>query len=256
MAKGACDVKLQVPRETYLRIAAVLLAIVIWFVAGADMNKTKADIAERFITTGLEVEGAPPECIVETRPRDVEVRVRGPKYLVEPLDGGRVKALVSVAGRGEGEYAARVHASAPEGVQVIEVIPASVGVKMDAIVSEEFPVRAGIIGYPGEMCVPLEPELSPRFVTIIGPKSQVESVAEVVAQIDVSGITSAISRNVKANPIDAGGNLVADLNTQPQTVRVFVPVGKIPTAPPDDEETDEAPEEQDEDANRLGPLLE
>jgi YbbR domain-containing protein len=254
LVKGACDVKLHVPREIYLKIAAVLLAVVVWFVAGAEINKTQTDTVERFITAGVDVVGAPSEFTVETRPRDVEVRVRGPKYLVEPLDGGRVRASVSVAGRGEGEYAARVQVSAPEGVQVVEIIPASVGVKMDAIVSADFPVRVGIIGYPGEGSVPLEPELSPRFVTVIGPRSQVESIEEVLAQIDVSGITSAISRSVKVNPQDAGGNLVLDLNIQPQTIRVFVPISKMSTAPLDAEESHEGLQESAEQGGGLGPL--
>jgi len=247
-------VKLHVPQELYLKIAAVFLAVVVWFVAGADINKSQTDTVERFITAGVEVVGAPSEFTVETRPREVEVRVRGQKHLVEPLDGGKVRASVSVAGRGEGEYAARVQVSAPEGIQVVEIIPESIGVKMDAIVSEDFPVRVAIIGYPGEESVPLEPEWSPRFVTVIGPRSQVESIEEVLAQIDVSGITSAISRNVKVNPQDAGGNIVADLNIQPQTVSVFVPIGKIPKALPDAKESYKAQQESVENGDGLGQL--
>ena len=253
MVKGACNVRLHVPREIYLKVAAVLLAVVVWFVAGAEISKTQVDTVERFVTTGVEVDGAPTEFTVETRPRDVEVRVRGAKYLVEPLDGSKVRAYVSVAGRGEGEYAARVQVSAPEGIQVVEIIPASIGVKMDAIVSEDFQVRPGIIGYPAENNVPLEPELWPRFVTVIGPRSQVESIEEVVAHVDVSGITSAISKSVKVNPLDAVGNLVADLSIQPQTIRMFVPIRKIPAIPLSEEGSDEgqapiAPGEE------LGPL--
>lgn len=231
MAKGACTMRLYVPREIYLKVVSILLAIVIWFVAGAEINKTQVDIVERFITTNLEVDGAPSEFTVETRPTDVEIRVRGAKYLLEPLHGLRVRAYVSVAERGEGEYMARVQVSAPEGIQVVETVPGSVGVKMDAIISQDFPVRSGIIGYPGEACIPLEPEPWPRFVTIIGPRSQVESIEEVVAYIDISGITSAISKSVKVNPLDSTGNAVASLNIQPQNVRVFVPVRKMPTIP-------------------------
>lgn len=248
--------KFSVPREIYLKIAAVLLAVVVWFVAGADINKNQVDNAERFITAGVEVTGAPSEFAVDTRPRDVEVRVRGPKYLVEPLDGSKVRAEVSVAGRGEGEYAARVQVSAPEGVQVVETIPASVGVKVDAIVSEDFPVHVGIIGYPGEMSYPLQPELSPGLVTVIGPRSQVEQIEEVLAQIDVSGITSAISRSVKVNPIDSGGNLIADLSVHPQTVRVFVPISKIPIIPLREDESGDESTESDEQGDGLAPLPE
>ena len=245
--------KVHVPRELYLKVAAVLLAVVVWFVAGAEISKTQVDTVERFVTTGVEVDGAPPEFTVETRPRDVEVRVRGPKYLVEPLDGSKVKAYVSVAGRGEGEYAARVQVSAPEGVQVVEIIPASIGVKMDAIVSEDFQVRPGIIGYPAENNVPLEPELWPRFVTVIGPRSQVESIEEVVAHIDVSGVTSAISKSVKVNPLDAAGNIVADLSIQPQTIRMFVPIRKMLIIPLGEEGSDEV-QEPIAPGDELGPL--
>jgi YbbR domain-containing protein len=249
-------VTFRVPREIYLKIAAVLLAIVIWFVAGAEINKNQVDTAERFVTAGVDVSGAPSDFAVETRPRDVEVRVRGPKYLVEPLDGSKVQAFVSVAGRGEGEYAARVQVSAPEGVQVVEIIPASVGVKMDAIVSVDFPVQVGIIGYPGDSKVPFQPEASPGLVTVIGPRSQVELIDTVVAYIDVSGITSAISRSVKVSPVDTGGNLVQDLSAHPQTVRVFVPISEIPTTQSDEEIADEASTESIEQVDKVAPLPE
>ncbi|NLA06280.1 MAG: hypothetical protein GX872_01455, partial [Firmicutes bacterium] len=46
--------KLHVPQELYLKIAAVFLAVVVWFVAGADINKSQTDTVERFITAGVE----------------------------------------------------------------------------------------------------------------------------------------------------------------------------------------------------------
>ncbi|NLS44953.1 MAG: hypothetical protein GX969_04365 [Firmicutes bacterium] len=223
--------KIGVSRELYLKIAAVLLAIVIWFVAGADISKTQGDNIERFIITDVNVEGASPEFTVDTRPRQVEVRVRGPKYLVETLDGSKVQAYLSVSDRGEGEYAGRVEVLPPEGIQVIEVIPASVGVRVDTVVTEDFPVQIAITGYPAEATFPQEPELSPKFITVIGQKSQVEKISEVLARIDISGATSSISRNVKVSPIDAGGSVITDLNIQPQIVRVFVPIRKLPADP-------------------------
>ncbi|HAV20872.1 MAG TPA: hypothetical protein DCX02_03115 [Firmicutes bacterium] len=246
--------KMRVPRELYLKIVAVLLAIVIWFVAGAEISRTQVDTVERFITTNVEVDGLPPDFTVETRPRDVEVRLRGAKYLVEPLDGSKVRAYVSVDGRGEGEYAVRVQVTAPEGIQVLDVTPSSIGVKVDAIVSEDFQVRPGIVGYPGKSNILLEPELWPSSVTIIGPRSQVESIREVVAHIDVSGVTSAISKSVKVIPLDAAGNLVSDLSIQPQTIRMFVPVRKMPVLPFDGEELDGGQEPEASDTD-LAPLL-
>jgi YbbR domain-containing protein len=70
----------------------------------------------------------------------------------------------------------------------------------------------------------------------------VESIEEVVVHIDVSGITSAISRSVKVNPLDAAGNLVADLSIQPQSIRMFVPIRKISGTPLSEEGSDEAQE--------------
>ncbi|NLD13300.1 MAG: hypothetical protein GX668_07440, partial [Firmicutes bacterium] len=56
--------KMRVPRELYLKIVAVLLAIVIWFVAGAEISRTQVDTVERFITTNVEVDGLPPDFTV------------------------------------------------------------------------------------------------------------------------------------------------------------------------------------------------
>lgn len=54
-----------------------------------------------------------------------------------------MRAYVSVDGRGEGEYAVRVQVTAPEGIQVLDVTPSSIGVKVDAIVSEDFQYGLG-----------------------------------------------------------------------------------------------------------------
>ncbi|MGE5594039.1 MAG: YbbR-like domain-containing protein [Betaproteobacteria bacterium] len=216
--------RLAVTRDLHLRIAALLLAIVVWFVAGADIKRTQGDTVEKIVTVGLEVRGVAANLIVTAKPKDVELRVRGPRQLVEPLDGSKAKAFVSVAGRGEGEHGVRVQTSVPEGVSVIEVMPASTSVTVEAVVGQDMPVTVALVGFPTEGYIPLEPSSTPRSVTVAGPRSKVETVRNALAQIDVSGVSAGVSRDVAVVPVDGSGGPVEGVSVYPATVRVSVPV--------------------------------
>lgn len=224
MAEGACDMRLPVTRDLHLRIAALLLAIVIWFVAGADIRRTQGDTVEKIVTVGLEVRGVASNLIVTAKPKDVELRVRGPRQVVEPLDGTKVRAFVSVAGRGEGEHGVRVQASAPEGVHVIEVMPASTSVTVEAVIGRDMPVAVALVGFPSDGYVPLQPSSTPKSVTIAGPRSRVEAVRNALAQIDISGVAAGVSRDVAVIPVDGSGSPVEGVSVYPASVRVTVPV--------------------------------
>ncbi len=216
--------RFRVARDLHLRIAALFLAIVVWFVAGADIRRTQGDTVEKIITVGLEVRGVASDLIVTAKPKDVEVRVRGPRQVVDPLDGSKVKAFVSVAGRGEGEHGVRVQASAPEGVQVAEIVPASTSVTVEAVIGRDMPVAVALVGFPSDGYVPLQPASRPRSVTVAGPRSRVEAVRSALAQVDISGVAAEVSRDVAIVPADGRGGPVEGVSAYPASVRVTVPV--------------------------------
>ncbi|MGE5571680.1 MAG: YbbR-like domain-containing protein [Bacteroidota bacterium] len=224
--------RLPVARDLHLRIAALLLAIVVWFVAGADIRRSQGDTVEKIVTVGLEVRGVASNLIVTSKPKDVELRIRGARQLVEPLDGSKVRAYVSVAGRGEGEHGVRVQTSVPESVHVIEVMPASTSVTVEAVIGRDMPVAVALVGFPSEGYVPLQPSSTPRSVTIAGPRSKVEAVTNALAQIDVSGVAAGVSRDVPVLPVDGSGSPVDGVSVYPAAARVTVPVqGKAELAP-------------------------
>jgi YbbR domain-containing protein len=225
-------VRLPVARDLHLRIAALLLAIVVWFVAGADIRRNQGDTVEKIVTVGLEVRGVASNLIVTSKPKDVELRIRGARQVVETLDGSKVRAYVSVAGRGEGEHGVRVQTFVPEGVHVIEVVPASTSVTVEAVIGRDMPVSVSLVGFPTEGYVPLQPSSTPRSVTIAGPRSKVEAVTNALAQIDVSGVAAEVSRDVPVLPVDGGGSPVDGVSVYPAAARVTVPVqGRTDLAP-------------------------
>ncbi|MEW6229336.1 MAG: CdaR family protein [Bacillota bacterium] len=220
--------KLPITRDIHLWAAALLLAVVVWFVAGADIKKSQGDVVEKIVIAGLEVRGVASNLVVTAKPKDVEVRVRGPRQVVESLDGSKVRAYVSVAGRGEGEHGVRVQAFVPEGVQVVELMPASTIVTVDAVVGRDLPVSVALIGFPSDGCVLSAPKSTPRSVTVAGPRTKIEAVKSVLAQIDISGATAEVSRDIAVVPVDAGGKPVEGVSVYPASVRVIVPVEAKP----------------------------
>jgi len=151
-------------------LLALLAALALWY-----SLRERAPVVERAVSVPLRVVGLEGEKVAEGVPKEVLLRLRGPAPLVEgtPL----VSAYLDLSGV-EGAFAREVRVAVPQGVEVLEVRPARVEGRVEAVLSRTLPVEVLAQG--------AWVETEPAFVEAKGPRSQVEE-AVVALGLDLGG---------------------------------------------------------------------
>jgi hypothetical protein len=108
-------------------------------------------------------------------------------------------------------------------VTILEVQPRTIKVVLDEKISVTVPVRVARGAVPAGVDAG-ETVFSPESVTVTGPSAAVKQVvaARVNVALDPSGID--FDRDVDVEPIDAAGEVVQEVDVEPRTVHVIVPL--------------------------------
>ncbi|KIX84635.1 CdaR family protein [Thermus filiformis] len=138
---------------------ALVAALALWF-----LLREKAPVVERALSVPLEAVGLGSDRVADGLPKEVLVRVRGPAPLVEDRTLP-VSAYLDLSGV-EGPFAREVQVAVPQGVEVVEVRPARVEGRVEALVRQSLPVL--LVSPEG----PVTPERA--SVEAQGPRSQME----------------------------------------------------------------------------------
>ncbi len=139
-------------------LLSLLAALAVWY-----SLRERAPVVERALSTPLQVVGLG-QGVAEGVPKEVFLRVRGPAPLVE----GRnlpVSAYLDLSGV-EGPFSREVQVAVPQGVEVLEVRPARVEGRVEALLTRTLPVEV----YAPGAWVRTEPDR----VEAKGPRSRVE----------------------------------------------------------------------------------
>lgn len=152
-------------REAIGFLLALFAAFLLWYAL-----RERAPVVERALSVPLTVVGLSPEQVAEGVPKEVILRLRGPTPLVEG-PSPPVSAYLDLSGA-EGAFAREVRVAVPQGVEVLEVRPARVEGRVEAVLERQLPVEVLAQG----AWVVVEPAL----VQARGPKSQVEAAVAAV----------------------------------------------------------------------------
>ena len=195
------------------KVAAVLAACVLWWVASNDPGTT----AQRSLLVPLQVVGADADEVTVGVPARVEVVISGPGDRMDRLDADDVDAVLDLAGI-DGEFARDVDARVPQALRVVRVVPAEVIGRLEAVRSSSYPVRVAA-ALPDDDRVPVSLEVEPDRVTVEARDPVLAQVVDVVASLPE---TAAGEREVVLVPVDADGVPVPEARVVPAraTVRV------------------------------------
>ncbi|MBI5562125.1 MAG: hypothetical protein HY894_04630 [Deltaproteobacteria bacterium] len=175
-----------------LKLISLAFAFALWFfVAGQSST-------ELGIMAPLGYKGIPKDMVMTSAPfGEVEVRVTGPRFLVNNLESSRIIAELDLSGAKEGTNNYRVPSkdvSVPMGVRVSRVVPGVVEVHMERLVEVELPVRVRFHGKaaPGFRITGVA--VSPRTVTASVLAKDAPGLAGVYTKpVDVSGLDESAS---------------------------------------------------------------
>jgi hypothetical protein len=193
------------------KVAAVLAAGVLWWIASGDPGTT----SQRSLLVPLEVTGAAVDEVAVGVPGRVEVIIAGPSDRMDRLDADDVDAVLDLADV-DGEFARDVDARVPQTLRVVRVVPAEVIGRLEAVRSAEMEIRP-LAALPEDGRVAVALDVRPARATVEARDPVLAQVAQLVAPLS-SPVDGA--REVVLVPVDADGVPVPEARVVPATATV------------------------------------
>lgn len=213
-------------RNLAYKIVSLVLAVLLYGVAYTQQNPR----ATRTIPVLPEVRGLPANLTLREAPGTYAVQVSGPAPLIEALDMRTLKASVDVsAARQPGTGRFPLTYTLPQGMgsEVEANGPSAIPLTLERKVRRAFRVEVSYADTPPAGTEFTPPVTQPGRVSVVGREPVVEGVAKVVARVDTSGAAGAISEEAELVALDAGQEVVEDVEIQP--ARVLVRIELRPT---------------------------
>jgi YbbR domain-containing protein len=192
------------------------LAAALWLVVSGEQVVERAlRIPLEFtnLPTQLEIVGAPPDV--------VEVRVRGSSGALSRIATGELVAILDLRSARAGQRLFHLEGAdvrTPFGVEVVQVAPSSISIRLEPSVSKQVPIVPTVEGEPAPGFVVGTVTAEPAQVEVVGPAGALESLTEAITEpVSVAGAAGPVVESVTVGSPDPSVRL-----RSPQTARVTV----------------------------------
>ena len=209
-------------------LTALIFAVVVWIFAVTQADPAQTRTYPRSLP--MEIVGLDPNLtIINEVPQQVNVAIRAPSSIHTQLENdiNLIDVILDLSG-----YESGVHTLAPQvnlGIspaEVIRVNPSSIFIKLDAIITENFPIELRMIGNPTIGFEVQPAELSAESVLISGPQSLIDTIEHAVAEINIADVSEDVQRMIELIPYDSDDIPVTGVNLSPSAIQVTVPVSQ------------------------------
>ena len=208
------------------KLICLILAIFLWsYVA---IGESKVDNFPGKIP--IQLKNVPSNLVPILDTDQVQIKISADNSLWNRLSSESFEASIDLGGAEEGtkEYSVNVSSNV-SGVDVIEVSPKKVLVRIEKIVDKKIPVKLQTKGQAGEGLVPGDAVIDPNEITISGAKEIVDKTLEATAVMVLNGETNQIEKKVKLVALDSQGNEISNVGFDPEEVKVTLPIVKAGT---------------------------
>ena len=213
-----------VRRSPGLAVLSALLGVSLWVFVTEEQNPTVVDTFP--VPIAVDAVNVASGIAVANTVEPVQVRLSAPEDRWEQLTSANFRAIADVNGleAREQQVAVRVEVTGVRSVRVVEVVPSTVLVNLEDFVTRQVEVVASTFGTPplGYDVTGTTPDVA--TVEISGPESLVALVGEVVADVNVTGLTVSLPVSVDLIPEGPSGGEVRGVRVNPPSVRVNVEV--------------------------------
>jgi YbbR domain-containing protein len=163
---------------------------------------------------------------VETK--SVTIRVRATESVLNDLTAEDFSATADLADATTDVVAVPVRIESKQaGVDVIEVTPSQVTVRLEDVTFRTVPVRTKIVGTPPRGFQAGELTVSPEAAIITGPESLVERVQFVEADVNLTGVSTSFEQELILQARDEQGGNVLGVNIEPATAVVTAEIEQL-----------------------------
>jgi YbbR domain-containing protein len=181
-----------------LKLISILLAVILWYFVISEKG------GETAISIPLDFRNIPTSLIIIKNPEEsINVRISGPATLLRGLSPKRVKAIIDLSNArpGVAQFAIQPEQiTAPRGLKVTMVSPASIVLRFDRLLSKNLPVEAILVGKPFEGFKITGVPIDPPAVEIVGAQNELRRLKRISTQeIDISGLNRDAVRKAPLN---------------------------------------------------------
>jgi len=225
------DVRRIVTHDFPLKAIAVVIAVVFW--VAITQNGTPRPITVVFDgRIPVERPENPTGYVLRGTLGDVVVTLRGAPGVADRVALSELHATFDVKSLSLGQtdpQDARVTVTvAKDGVEVVDVSPATVSVRVERLISRVLLVQPRFANAPPTGARAGEPAVAPTEVRVTGPETDIGRITAVLATVTFGDAQTDIETSTPAIPVDAAGVAIDGLQVEPAVVVVKVPV--LPTA--------------------------
>jgi YbbR domain-containing protein len=175
-------------RHKGLKLLSLLLALALWFaVSGEERTETSLHMA-------VEVVNRPTNMVNTSEvPAELQVRVIGPRSIVNKLSQTRQTYTVDLAGFKSGPYTSYLGPNSfsfPRGVVVTRIQPNPININLMPTTTATLPIKPVVIGNPPEGYEVVSIKSRPERITVTGPEDELTGLKSIPTHpIDVRRLT-------------------------------------------------------------------
>ena len=205
------------------KILALLLAVGLWFYVIITQRNA---LETQAFTVPVETRHLSAKLVASVDPPRVRLFLRGTPQALEslvPLPA----AYVNAADITPGTHAVEVAFVAPADVHVTRIVPQTVKVTVEPIVTKAMPIEPNIVGAAPPGYILGEPEVAPAQAAVSGVRSAVARVRRIVVNVDASYIRLDTPQTNDLRAVDNDGAPVTGVDLSPTKARVIIPVQRM-----------------------------
>ena len=207
---------------------AFIMALAVWVAAVSSSDPDEVNAYPSPIP--VEIIGQDPGLvIVGDVPQQVELTLRAPSSVWQRMlnEENAIRAILDLSGLSAGEHTLEIQIQISTGpVRIISKTPRTATVTLEPLATQSFPVELVATGEPAIGYQAGDAQVTPKEITISGPKSLVDRVVKVRVPLNLSGVRESIDQTVTVQPLDENNQLVSGLGLNPAEVSVTLPVSQ------------------------------
>lgn len=203
-----------------IKLLSLFLAIILWvYIAGGENP-----MIENFIDISLTQTNLSEDLAIKEFPTNASVGIKGPRNIINNISSHQINGIVNFSEISkEGVYKLKVEVAPPKKTQITRIIPSEIKVEVEKVLTKEVEVEYSLIGVPEKgYSLTDEPQFNPSKAKIIGARSVLENVKQIICAIDISGIKEDLRRKIKVKAVDVNGNEVKEVKIEPDIVEVSI----------------------------------
>jgi YbbR domain-containing protein len=205
---------------------AFVLAVIVWISA---VTASDPDVEKTYPTPiPIEIIGQDPSLVpIGTISDSVTLTLRAPQSVMDKLIGNpdliHVFADLSGLDAGTHQVPFQVQIDARP-VKVVGVDQPNLDLTLEPLTTKIMKIELTISGEPAVGYKLGEPVIDPAEIVISGPKSLIDQITNVKAQVNVSNARQNVDASVQPVPVDSRKQPVNGANLNPDSFQVSVPV--------------------------------